>query len=267
MNISDLHLLEETIPELLDQLTQSIREDGCVKHPIIIDKKSLVVLDGVHRVAALERLGCRWVPAFLVDYENPAVKVGCWYRTLRKINAQEVANFMAQTGSTVDKIDEVKEGTIGVSPVVAALKTRESAFLIRSPFESLKQAYNLIERIEERLKKEGIEISYETESDALHRLREKQIDGVILTPRPNKKAVVDVALSGDVFAHKATRHVVPARPLCINVPLSLLKDSGKTLDEVNMEFEQMLRKKRLKRVASGSIFEGRRYEEDLYIFE
>lgn len=55
--MSLLCLHEETIPELLERLTQHIQLDGYVKHPIIVDEKSFVVLDGTHRVVALKKLG------------------------------------------------------------------------------------------------------------------------------------------------------------------------------------------------------------------
>jgi hypothetical protein len=55
--------------------------------------------------------------------------------------------------------------------------------------------------------------------------------------------------------------------LFLNVSLSLLKASEKSLDEVNRELKNMLEKKRLKKILAGSLLDGRRYEEDVYIFE
>jgi len=37
-----------------------------------------VVLDGQHRLAALKALGAKLVPAFLVNYRSPWVKVSSW---------------------------------------------------------------------------------------------------------------------------------------------------------------------------------------------
>jgi len=39
------------------------------------------------------------------------------------------------------------------------------------------------------------------------------------------------------------------------------------LDEVNKMLKNMLRKRHLKKVSAGNLLEGRRYEEDIYIFE
>jgi len=75
-----------------------------------------------------------------------------------------------------------------------------------------------------------------------------------------------VALSGRVFPYKATRHVVPARPLFLNVPLSILRASG-PLEELEAEVRCSLAKRRLRRCPPGMVIEGRRYEEEVFIFE
>jgi hypothetical protein len=49
--------------------------------------------------------------------------------------------------------------------------------------------------------------------------------------------------------------------------LHLLRATGRSLDEVNKELKSMLEKRRLKKILAGSLLEGRRYEEDIYIFE
>lgn len=268
LDISNLYLHEETIPEILDQLAQSIKQDGCLKHPVIVDSKTHVVLDGMHRVAALKKLGYARIPVCLVDYENPTITVGCWYRTIKGAKALEhIVTRSKQAGLTFEEVNEVDDKKLGVSPIVAAIKNREKGFFVCSPFRNPKEAYDIIKRIEEKLKRSSFEVAYETELDALIKLREQVVDAVLLTPKLTKSAIISTALSGSVFSYKATRHVIPARPLNLDVPLDLLKDDKKPLEAVNEELRQMLQKRRLKRVAAGSILKGRRYEEDLYLFE
>jgi len=268
LDINDLYLHEEILPDVLSQLVRSIELDGCLKHPVIADRKSFVVLDGMHRVAALEKLGCKWIPVCLVDYENPVITVGCWYRAIKGDDALEgIVTQARQASLTVEEVRNIDDTKVGVSPIVAAVKNRKTSFLVRSSFQSLKEAYDLIKQVEERLRKLSLDVLYETELDALRKLWEHKVDVVLLTPKLSKSSIINTALSGRVFSHKATRHVIPARPLYLDVPLSLLRSSEKTLDEVNNEFKRLLQKRRLKHVAAGSILNGRRYEEDLYLFE
>jgi len=267
LEISALLLHEETIPEFLEQLTWSIKKDGCLNHPIIVDAESLLVLDGVHRVAALKRLGCKRIPACLVDYKSPAVQIFNWYRTIGRVNTIEsLLSEVKHVASSVEKVDQINENSIGTSPVAAALKTMNKSFLVNYPFESLKEAYDIIKRVEERLKTVGFEVGYETESDAQRRLNKHQADAVLYTPRLTKQVIIETARSGKTFAYKATRHIIPARPLHLCVPLHLLKDK-RPLMELNEMLKSTLLKKQVRHLPPGSLFEGRRYEEDLNVFE
>ena len=267
LDIDVLLLHEEAIPELLERLVASIKNDGCLNHPIIVDSESLLVLDGVHRVAALKKLKCKRVPACLVDYKNPAIQVFSWYRTIKGANA--VKQLLAQVkhiGCSVEKVNQINENVIGVSPIVAGIKTLDESFLVSFQFDGFKEVYEVIECIEKRLKTIGLEIKYETEFDAQQRLTQHQADAVLLAPKLTKQAIIEAARSGKIFAHKVSRHIIPARPMRICVPLSLLKNN-RSLSEINGILKSMLQKKRFKRIPSGSLFEGRRYEEDLYVFE
>jgi len=267
LEINQLLLHEGTIPELLDQLTQSIEKNSCLNHPIIVDAQSFLVLDGVHRVAALKRLGYKRVPACLVDYRSPSIQVLNWYRTISGVSTLEsLLKEVKKVASSVEHVAQIDKKAIGVSPIAAALKTLKASFLIESPFEKLKEAYDIVQRIEERLKTIGFEIKYETESDAHQRLNKHQVDAVLYTPRLTKQAIIETARSGKIFAYKATRHIIPARPMHLCLPLALLKDK-RPLSELNKTLKNTLAKKKVKHLPPGSLFEGRRYEEDLYVFE
>lgn len=59
-------------------LSHAISADGVLKYPILADSKTMIVLDGHHRVKALKLLGCSLVPAILVDYDDSCVSVSSW---------------------------------------------------------------------------------------------------------------------------------------------------------------------------------------------
>lgn len=268
LDANSLYLHEETVPDLLAHLSRLIRSDGMIKHPIIVDRKSLVVLDGVHRVAALRKQGIKRVPACLIDYDSPNIRVCSWYRTITGLlNPEDVLALIRKAGATTKKIEDLDEDALGISPTIAAVKFKNQTFLVCSSFQNLVEAYDIIGDIEESIRAKGLRVRYETEQDALLDLQDRTVEAVLCMPTLNKKEIIKAALSGQVFASKATRHVIPARIMNLNVPLALLKDVKKPLSEVNAELSLMLQKRRLTRIPPGSLFEGRRYEEELYVFE
>ncbi len=259
-------LHEAFIPEYLERLTAEIKKDGCLNNPIIVDSESLLILDGVHRAAALKKLGCKWVPALLVDYGHPLIQVFSWYRTIKGKDTPAALTDIKETALRLEKVDQINEKLLGIPPTVAGLKTVNDSFLLDSEFKTLKDAYDIIARVEKHLQTLGFQINYETEDDALQSLVQCRADAVLLTPRLTKKVIVDMAHSGKFFGRKTSRHIIPSRPMHACVPLSLLR-SNKPLLEINKELNRILEKKRLTRVPPGSVFEGRRYDEDLYVFE
>jgi hypothetical protein len=76
--LEELKEHEEIRPDYLEALKNEILCDGILKMPICVDKKTCIILDGHHRLGALKRLGCKKIPAVLVDYQSPEIKVIPW---------------------------------------------------------------------------------------------------------------------------------------------------------------------------------------------
>jgi hypothetical protein len=73
--IRDLKTHEAAEPDRVRRVMRQMQSTGMVKKAIVVDSKSMVVLDGVHRLSALQELGCVRVPAWLVDYSDEDVMV------------------------------------------------------------------------------------------------------------------------------------------------------------------------------------------------
>jgi len=203
-----------------------------------------------------------------VDYRNPAIRVLSWYRTVRgSLDPDQVVLQIKKVGYTVEKTENSSVKDVGHSPMAAALQLREQTFLIKSSFKDLQEAFAIISRIESRLKAAGLTVRYETESDALDGLEKGWVDAVICTPKISKEEIIQYALKNQALAWKATRHVIPARPLNVNVPLALLTRDEKSLAQLNKELKYALTGRQLTRLPPGSVVDGRRYDEELYVFE
>lgn len=67
-------IVEDHVKELMDD----IKKRGILIKPILVDAKTMIILDGHHRVEALRRLGRKLIPAVLVDYDDECVTVSSW---------------------------------------------------------------------------------------------------------------------------------------------------------------------------------------------
>ena len=73
--ISDLKTHEKAEPDRVKRVMRQMKSTGVVKKAIIVDSNSMVVLDGAHRMNALQMLGAVRVPAWLIDYSDEDVVV------------------------------------------------------------------------------------------------------------------------------------------------------------------------------------------------
>lgn len=199
VSINKLKPHERFIPERVDAVLDSIVKTKVLRRPLIVDSKTLTVIDGTHRLEALRRLGVRAVPALLIDYEScEEIVVERWVRiyeikdndrntVLRKLNevfgsSISIVNYNPLT----IKIDESLRGkayrileTLELSPNMTV------KFRVVKP----KRAFNSI---------------------------------IILPPRISKTEVIEAALNGELFPPKTTRHVTVLKSIDLRTRLSNL---------------------------------------------
>lgn len=85
----------------LAKLTAQIEKDGFISEPVIVDRNTIVILDGHHRFNVLKNLGLKFCPVCLVDYLNDEmVTVDCW-RKGERITKSEVLSA-GLTGKLLD---------------------------------------------------------------------------------------------------------------------------------------------------------------------
>ncbi|MEW6222041.1 MAG: ParB N-terminal domain-containing protein [Candidatus Hadarchaeota archaeon] len=268
--VEELRIHEEIVPELLKKLMENMKSSGFVKDPIIADGRTRVVLDGMHRVAASKELGLKYLPVCSVDYNDPRIRISCWYRVARSAGVQfdEIVRLfkliLALLGLDVRKssLEEAKS-TVNGRRATAAILTPAECHLIAAKKTEIHESYAWIKRVERVLNEEGFRLSYEKEKDALATVDKTAV--VMLVPSVTKEEVIDVALAGKVFAHKTTRHVLPVRPVNINIPIPWLL--GGNLQEVDKMLVGKLSKQKVKHLPGGSAFGERKYEEELLVFE
>ena len=262
-SMNNLFLHEETIPDRVAELKREFLSDEVVKDPVIVDTNSCVVLDGMHRVAALRELDCTCLPVCAVDYLSPSIKVGAWYRSISGTLSPEQVKVVLSASDIRFQGFSFDISSIMENPVLAMLFTNRECLKLKSNdlevFETLKVAEQCLGQL-------GLTVKFETESDALRNLVNEKTGAIMTIPRIDKASVRRAGLTGRLLPHKVTRHVIPARPLGVNVPLKTLTGRKTPLTESNQRFVSSLQTRGITRRPSGTIIEGRRYEEETFIF-
>ena len=264
---------EKTLPHQADKLILEFKNWTKLQNPIIVDENN-IVLDGNHRVYVFKKLNFKYIPVCRIDYFHEATKLRYWFRLLGNIENEdiikEIVEEMEGTFRQVTDQDTLRD-ILDCNALSCGIQKAQYFALINfheDMVDDAVSAYDLVERIQEELIKRGIELKYipcqfAQESDFCEDLSEDNL--IIWTPQITKEMVVDAAKQKRPFAPKTTRHLIPARPLHVNVPTRWFKEDI-SLEEINKRFLDFLDKKKLKRFGPGQIIDGRYYEEELFVF-
>jgi hypothetical protein len=254
-----VHPHEEYDPQILLGITNSIRVEGVVHDPLLVEADNFMILDGAHRYWALMRLGCPSVPVALYDYQSDDIKIGCWYRCVDKEPDFDMFPFMRA------RIAPKEEGlaAVGTRAAEFSIVFRNRSYVFDSKF-NIFDAYRFLSFFESGLSGRGHKLSYDTESDALEKLDSGEIGAILAPPPITKEEAIRAAIAGRFFPKKSTRHIIPSRPMGLDIPLEWLREGASSADS---QLRELLAGGGFKKLSGGTIIDGRRYEEEVYIFE
>ena len=264
---------EQILLDKANRLMFEFQNLASLQNPIIVDENH-VVLDGNHRTYVFKQLRFKYIPVCKIDYLDETTKLRCWFRLLGNIsNLEMIQSGFESAGCRIIPVDDkaALQKAMDANPDTCGLQCRQQFFLVVFPDAVSHDAvgmYDLLQQIQQKLTISDVSLEYVPcnavhENDFCQMLTSRNV--VVWTPRLSKQSVVSSAKEKKVFAPKTTRHVLPARPLNVNIPGLWLKEKV-SLEEINQRFEQHLRAKRVKRFAPGQIIDGRYYEEELYVF-
>jgi ParB-like chromosome segregation protein Spo0J len=267
VNSKKLLVHEETIPKDLTDLKDKIEKDGVLKAPILVDKNTNVVLDGMHRTAALNELGCNYTCVCYVDYENPQIKVERWIRKVNRLELNTALKILAHLNLEIERGKHPKDISLTSNTNETLLIFKDEILSLKINEENKVSILNKIHELELELEKANYSIKYSTEQDAQKLIRMKSFDALLFPPIISKSEVITYASEKKIFIPKATRHIIPARPVEVNCSLELLRNYDSSLNLLNIMLSDQLNSKKMTRLPRGSMFFGRRYDETLYLFK
>jgi hypothetical protein len=264
---------EQIIPHKADRLTYEFKNLAHLQNPVIVDENH-VVLDGNHRTHVFKALNFRYIPVCKIDYLNDNTKLRCWFRLLGNIpNIATIKRTFESSGCRIHPVSDKSAlmETLEANTNACGIQGSDGFHFIEFP-ECLAQdavaAYDLLQQIQQQLLSLEISLDY-IPCNTVHKEKFRQnlttSEAVIWTPRLTKKTVIASAKEKKIFAPKTTRHVIPARPLNVNVPGYWLKENI-SQKEINQRFENFLQEKQVRRFGPGQVIDGRYYEEELFVF-
>ncbi len=264
---------EEILPHVANKLIFEFKNWTNLQNPVIVDKNH-IVLDGNHRVFVFKKLKFKYISVCKVDYFNKATQLRYWFRLLGRIESLEslrqIINSMNGSFQEVSDREALRKAleNNNLSCGIQQDNFYASISFHEDIVNDAVSAYNALEKIQDKLLQKGMEIEY-IPCQSVHESKfcdELKIGEVIIwTPQISKEMVVDAAKKKKRFAPKTTRHLIPARPLNVNVPTYWFKEDI-SLEEINKRFLKLLERKNLRRFGPGQVVDGRYYEEELFIF-
>lgn len=246
---------EETVPYLSDRLAHKMIRDGVQKDPIIVDEGSRIVLDGMHRLAALKRVGAKVAVCSLEDYMSEDLKLLRWHRFVEGPGEDVVRAARTALGTTKEVSFSWDEAGLQRGLTLTYLGKAYTSGREESA-ESVMEATRKFDRV---VSESGAAIGYVDESTASPELLKGDYMA-LLAPRLRKTDVVRAAREGRLFPPKTTLHVLPVRPMGINYPIEDLRRNNDVL-------EKILSTRSRRRIEPPSFYRGRLYREPVVVLE
>ncbi len=258
-SIGALTLHEEVVSSHVESLCEAIEREGQVRDPVIVDRESQVVLDGMHRVTAIDRLGLASIPVCRVEYSDPSIELGGWLRVFDDLDIANVRERCSTAGLRLRAVDS-PERSRRTWPAPPLLETPDGTFELAAPAASVETALDRAIEMLQELNASGTGPRLVPDTSPIDPATGQV---TILIPPPDKHGVLAAAGSGDHFPPNTSRHVIPTRPMGVDAPLDLLDGDPA---RATRQLEDQLAGRSLDRLPPGSEYGGRTYEEELLVF-
>ena len=264
---------EATLPHLVDNLILEFKNWSNLQDPIIVDENH-IILDGNHRANAFKKLKIRYILACKIDYLNKNLNLKYWFRLLENVQSLDIIKQVIEVlGGTLQPVPdrEVLMETLECNRLCCGIQQGNLYALVRFKEEIVSdpvRAYDILEKIQKELIRKGVMLNYIPcqyvhKRDFCDELKSDQV--VIWTPQITKEMVTAAAKERKTYAPKTTRHLIPARPINVNIPTRWFNENI-SLENINRRVSRFLNNKGFKRFGPGQIVNGRHYEEEIIVF-
>jgi hypothetical protein len=209
-----------------------------------------------------------------IDYFHETANLRYWFRVLGNVKSMDtIKEIVGEMGGRIQDIDDRATliNALECDRLCCGIQRGDRFAAVsfeREVVHDAVTAYDVLEEIQDRLLQESVNLKYipcqyAHENSFCDEMEDDEV--MVWTPQITKEMVVEAAKNEKVFAPKATRHLIPARPLNANIPLTWFREDV-SLREINHRVSQYLEGKKIKRFGPGQVIDGRYYEEELFVF-
>ncbi len=201
LKIRELIEHEEIIHENLVTVAESIRKLGYILKPIIVDERTLVIIDGHHRLNALKILGAKYIPIIYANYDKDIINV---------IPGRITIPITISPKEAVNKIYFLIKSTVKKGPHDIQIKIIDSKTTITTKIRiDLADLYINIKNILKNI-------------NNLHRNPANKIEVTLILPLINKRNIEKVINQEKKLPPKTSYHITPLKNIIKPVKISKL---------------------------------------------
>ena len=231
-----------------ERVRERLTQESFLRHPPImaaLPEEHYLLLDGANRVSALVAMGLDSIPAQIVDYDDPTLRLSAWHHLLHGDRPLALANILRE------RLPEVRLEPISIAqiPVVLGLRAVYALWVsasdrcwalkpakidapqidappIDAPQIDIRQRTQVLQRVIacyegrgdiERLKLSDFSLLPKILSDP-ERME------LMLFPTFTKDELVFLTQQGLKLPTGISRHLIPGRALGLDLPLELIAD-------------------------------------------
>lgn len=222
---------EDSDPRRVQKLSQRMLEDGILKNPPIVaaipNNDRYVVLDGANRSSAFAYVGIPHIVAQLVSYDAPDVLVDTWYHVVSGLALSEFERSLVAAGDlqlSACSLEEARRALAAQEAIAYIVcesgvrKVSASGGKSISPLHLLNEVVGIYR---------GRADIYRASNDIweIQKPYYPEITALIIFPSLKPEDVFEAALGPYKIPSGITRHIISARALNINFPITVLMSS------------------------------------------
>ncbi len=158
LKINEVRPHEEVKIRNLSEIMNSIKQIGLQLDPVIVDEKTNVALDGMHRIKAIRELQLKRIMVARVDYSDPKIGLERWLRAIKspsisKIEELKVALKLKRVESTTAAMEMVDSGESSIALITEKMGLVSS--IRRSGIEATSIFQELLNRMAKKMMPAG----------------------------------------------------------------------------------------------------------------